>query len=371
MTKENTATNPALPTPKGQADHEFYFQFPGVYGLQGNTVTILINVPARSLARLLSLDNPSHTLKRSQREINHSRVRKFVKYLTDAATNGTPFIIPALTGNCNCHIDFQPIGNTMAGIAKIPMDAVINLFDGQHRAFGTMEFISNYDISLYVPILLTEELTLETRKQFFSDINNNASKPSATINMVYDGRNAMAQMMVGMLSRHSVFSEITDFENNIVPAKKSYFISFKAICDSTSKFIGEGENRLSEDNIEAIWQSWIYLTAIDEIKNSAHQNQYKKDYIQFHAVMINAFGYAIAELLKANTVNSVISMVENLAVNTDTWQKESFFLNENWSGVCVDYSGNRPVIIANAAGQRAAAAHLINAIKRGSFESNR
>jgi len=371
MTKTETTASAILPAPQGQAEHEYYFQFPAVYGQQGNTVTLLMNVPARMLERVLSHDNFGHTLERSQREINNVRVRKFIRYLTDAAEKGTPFIIPALTGNCESSIKFEPIGNTTAGIARIPMDAVVKLFDGQHRATGIMEFISNYDIDLNVPILLTEQLSLDTRKQFFSDINNNASKPSATINMVYDGRNDTAQMMVDILRRHNVFNIITDFENNVVPAKKPYFVSFKAICDATAKFIGEGENRLTSESIEALWQSWVYLTAIDEIRNGTNQNEYKKDYIQFHAVMINAFGYAVADLLKNNDLNAVIAMIETLAVNCDTWQKEEFYLIKNWTGVCVDDSGERPVIMANVAGQRAAAARLVDVIKRGSFEPGR
>ncbi|EGH9360812.1 DGQHR domain-containing protein [Salmonella enterica] len=363
--KENTFKQSAT---KYQAEQKHFFQFPGVCGFQGGTQTIMLNVPARTLARVLSRDSQGHALERSQREINNTRVKKFINYLTDAAKKGTPFIVPALIGNCDSDIEFEPIGNTMAGIVRIPMDAKIKLFDGQHRASGIIEFIENYDITLSVPILLTEKLSLDVRKQFFSDINNNASKPSATINMAYNGRDEIAQTMVNILQNHEVFSSTTDFEHNVVPAKKPFFISFKAVCDATKKFIGSGDNKLSSENIEAIWQSWIYLTGLDDIRHGTKQHEYKKDYIQFHGVMINAFGYAVADLLKDNDVNKVVSLIETLSMSTDNWQKEKYFLIENWTGVCVDASKDNPVIIANVQGQRSAAMRLISLIKNGSFE---
>ncbi|ENG8827674.1 DGQHR domain-containing protein [Salmonella enterica] len=362
-TKPETLT-PELPVSIAQAEKQCFFEYPATWGLQGGTETIMMSVPASSLARLLVSDNYGHTLERSQRELNKGRVKKFYQYLVDAATNGTPFIIPPLVGNCDCDVEMMCIGNSTVGSVRFPMNANIKLFDGQHRAEGIKEFIRDYNISLYIPIMLTIKLPLKTRQQFFSDINNNVSKPAATINMVYDGRDDVAQMMVTFLRKHNVFSVITDFEHNIVPSKAFYYVSFKALCDATSKFIGEGDNRLCDEDVQSIWQSWINLTAIDDIRSGTKQNEYKKDYIQFHAVMVVAYGYAIQRLLKEHSPQEVTKLIDDLSINTDTWEREEFFLIKNWGGICVDTSKDRPTILANTPAQRAAAGKLVEAIKR-------
>ncbi|GHO15857.1 hypothetical protein MY011_20900 [Escherichia coli] len=90
-------------------------------------------------------------------------------------------------------------------------------------------------------------LPLKTRQQFFSDINNNVSKPSATINMAYNGRDDIAQGMISFLTQHTVFADITDFEHNVVPLKSNMWVSFKALTDATSKFARTAINNLKWD----------------------------------------------------------------------------------------------------------------------------
>lgn len=346
---------------------ECYFEFPASRGLQGDTLILLMNVPGRTLARVLASDNYGHTLERSQRELNKSRVKKFYEYLVAAAENKEPFIIPPLVGNCASHVEFEEFGNTNVGVVRFPMDAEIKLFDGQHRGAGITMFCREYDTPLFVPLMMTLQLPLKTRQQFFSDINNNVSKPSAAINMAYNGRDQVAQTMVSFLSTHSVFSEITDFEHSVVPAKSDLWISFKAIGDATAKFAGNGDDALSTGDIYDFWEAWLKLTAIEGIRHGVSPAEYKRDYIQFHAVMINAFGYAVQELLRRRPAHIIVQMIEELVTKATMTELEDFFLISSWDGVCADASKERATVIASVPAQKAAAQRLAMAITAGTF----
>ncbi|EAA0956817.1 DGQHR domain-containing protein [Salmonella enterica subsp. enterica serovar Typhimurium] len=346
---------------------EYYFEFPASRGLQGDTLILLMNVPGRALSRVLASDNYGHTLERSQRELNKSRVKKFYEYLVAAAENKEPFIIPPLVGNCASHVEFEEFGNTNVGVVRFPMDAEIKLFDGQHRGAGITMFCREYDTPLFVPLMMTLQLPLKTRQQFFSDINNNVSKPSAAINMAYNGRDQVAQTMVSFLSTHSVFSEITDFEHSVVPAKSDLWISFKAIGDATAKFAGNGDDALSTGDIYDLWEAWLKLTAIDGIRHGVSPAEYKRDYIQFHAVMINAFGYAVQELLRHRPAHIIVQMIEELVTKATMTELEDFFLISSWDGVCADASKERATVIASVPAQKAAAQRLAMAITEGTF----
>ncbi|MDX7393860.1 DGQHR domain-containing protein [Citrobacter freundii] len=346
---------------------EYYFEFPASRGLQGDTLILLMNVPGRTLSRVLASDNYGHTLERSQRELNKSRVKKFYEYLVAAAENKEPFIIPPLVGNCASHVEFEEFGNTNVGVVRFPMDAEIKLFDGQHRGAGITMFCREYDTPLFVPLMMTLQLPLKTRQQFFSDINNNVSKPSAAINMAYNGRDQVAQTMVSFLSTHSVFSEITDFEHSVVPAKSDLWISFKAIGDATAKFAGNGDDALSTADIYDLWEAWLKLTAIDGIRHGVSPAEYKRDYIQFHAVMINAFGYAVQELLRHRPAHIIVQMIEELVTKATMTELEDFFLISSWDGVCADASKERATVIASVPAQKAAAQRLAMAITAGTF----
>lgn len=346
---------------------DYFFEFPASRGLQGKTMTLMMTVPARTLTRVLASDNIGSTLERSQREINPTRVKKFYEYLVAAHENKEPFIIPPLVGNCNSEIEFQEFGNTNVGVVRFPMDAEIKLFDGQHRAAGITEFCRTFGEPISVPLMLTHQLPLKTRQQFFSDINNNVSKPSAAINMAYNGRDDVAQGMVQFLSQHTVFSEITDYEHNIVPAKSNLWVSFKALSDATAKFSGSGGDALQAGDVYDVWEAWLKLTAVDDIRHGVVPAEYKRDYIQFHAVMINAFGYAMQELLKHYPVRSIVLMIEELTSKATSFDLENFFMISNWGGICANTEKERATVIASVPAQKAAAVKLAQAITTKSF----
>lgn len=347
---------------------DYFFEFPASRGLQGKTMTLMMTVPARTLTRVLASDNIGSTLERSQREINPTRVKKFYEYLVAAHENKEPFIIPPLVGNCNSEIEFQEFGNTNVGVVRFPMDAEIKLFDGQHRAAGITEFCRTFGEPISVPLMLTHQLPLKTRQQFFSDINNNVSKPSAAINMAYNGRDDVAQGMVQFLSQHTVFSEITDYEHNIVPAKSNLWVSFKALSDATAKFSGSGGDALQAGDVYDAWEAWLKLTAVDDIRHGVVPAEYKRDYIQFHAVMINAFGYAMQELLKHYPVRSIVLMIEELTSKATSFDLENFFMISNWGGICANTEKERATVIASVPAQKAAAVKLAQAITAKSFK---
>ncbi|EBV3515706.1 hypothetical protein DOC58_24575, partial [Salmonella enterica subsp. enterica serovar Typhi] len=63
---------------------DYFFEFPASRGLQGNTVVLMMTVPARALTRVLASDNHGNTLERSQRELNPARAKKLAVAMTHA-----------------------------------------------------------------------------------------------------------------------------------------------------------------------------------------------------------------------------------------------------------------------------------------------
>ncbi|MDP0941398.1 hypothetical protein Q6253_29625, partial [Klebsiella quasipneumoniae] len=53
------------------------------------------------------------------------------------------------------------------------------------------------------------------------------------------------------------------------------------------------------------------LTGLDDIRQGTNQAEYKREYIQFHAVMIKAFGYAVQRLSEGRGVRGVTLMIED------------------------------------------------------------
>lgn len=120
-------------------------------------------------------------------------------------------------------------------------------------------------------------------------------------------------------------------------------------------------SEITKNQSVAIWSSWAYLIGLTEENNRVYDSDYRKEYIKFHGVMINAFSFAVCELLKEkNSIDDVVAKINSAVCVIDDSKRERFFLIENWKGICVD--PERGTIKADLKSQRAAGAHLVNFI---------
>lgn len=83
--------------------------------------------------------------------------------------------------------------------------------------------------------------------------------------------------------------------------------------------------------------------------------------------MINAFGYAIQELLRRRPALIIVQMIEELVTKSTMIELEDFFLISSWDGVCADASKERATVIASVPAQKTAAQRLSMAISTGTF----
>lgn len=345
---------------------KYTWNIPAIRSFQAGEIQYSLVIPMRQLKRLLAFDNSQQVMSRSQRELNKNRAKKISQYLIESFDSKSSYIIPPLVGNIDSDIEFDEIGDdTRIGILKIPMDADITLFDGQHRAYGIIEFCKQRNVSDNISITLTENLNLETRQQFFSDINSNASKPSAAINLAYNNREDYSHLTRYWVKEIKVISEWVDYEHNVIPSKSNMLVSFKALYDATKRIFnaptGDILSEATKTQAVAIWSSWAYLTGLTEEHNKIHSLDYRKEHITFHGVLINAFSFAVCELLKeGKCIEDVITKINGTACIVNEAKRDAFFLIENWKGICVD--PERGTIRADLKSQRAAGNHLLSFI---------
>ncbi|MGL3998869.1 DNA sulfur modification protein DndB [Pantoea eucalypti] len=346
-----------------------HFTYPCFIGVQGGQKIITIQVPFSHVERLLVCDNTGHVLERSQRERSMKRVNDFAKYLLDAVEHDKPFIVPPLIGNCDGELQIDLWGETFLGQVTFPMEARTVLFDGQHRQGGIVQAVKcDPRLATHkVTIVLTQNLDLPTRQQFFSDINSNASKPSASINLAYNRSNEVSQLVKEVISSHPLLLKKTDFERPVVTGKiNNYYVSYKAVCDATSRFIAflsDDDAETIESKLFSIWSAWVKFSHLGQGTEIAYAS-YKSWFVTFHAVSIVGFGFAMKILLERNSLTEVIAMLENMKSDTCNAQSD-YFEHENWKGICVNPdTGN---IIATVKAQKAVGLKLAATIQSGSF----
>lgn len=89
-------------------------------------------------------------------------------------------------------------------------------FKGQTRSRGIIDYISaRKDSPDATTLLLTVGLPLETRQQFFSDINNNSSKPATPISMDYNHKDPLNALVRQIVSDTPALRARVDYEHKL------------------------------------------------------------------------------------------------------------------------------------------------------------
>lgn len=321
---------------------DFSFTLPATRGIQGGNIVYMISMPMRSLARIVKRDDADEVMDRSQREANKKRAQSIADYIKNAKNSKSAYIIPSLIGNVDQDIEFIPSElSDFVGVVKIPMSANIKLFDGQHRELGIDIFIrNNFNCSDTVSLMLTENITLDLRQQFFSDINNNASKPAAAISMAYNNKDPLTALAMQLAENVPGLKGYVDFEHNVVPVKSSKLISFKALYDATKKMLclrgTSAPGKPDSENALMLWSAWSKLMCWEDLAADDAAREYRKSALGLHGVMINAVGMATAAMLKNHTPAAVANMIEIAAQPGAEIHHIDSFTHSEWSGICVD-----------------------------------
>ncbi|MDU1199064.1 DGQHR domain-containing protein [Kluyvera ascorbata] len=321
---------------------EHVFQFPAVRTDQGGRVQYMLSAPMSMLKRILAFDAAGDVMSRSQRELNAARAKKITRYLTDGYDNNGCYLLPTLVGNIDAEVKFVEAAGVGGGLGTlhIPMDADIRLFDGQHRSRGIIDFMNlRREATDKITLLLTVGISLKTRQQFFSDINNNASKPATAISMAYNHKDPVNDLVLQVVNSNAVLHGRVDFEHNVVPSKCDLLISFKAIHDATRKMFGlKPKDDIKDDTRQAavmLWKAWTDVLRWEWMVENIGPAAYRSQYIGTHGVMINAIGVATAMMLEHYSPVALRQLLLDTS-RAQVAEDLELFAHANWQGVCID-----------------------------------
>ena len=197
------------------------YTFPATKGSQANKEFFTATIPFKYLVRLFRFNEESVPADlRCQRKLSEARAGSIAEYIL---SNPDTFIIPAITASCDRSMTFEALSQEHSiGLLQIPIDACLLINDGQHRRRGIeLALRENPDLAdQAVSVTLFYDQGLHASQQMFADINSNASKPSGSINALYDLRNPYSRWVLNILEQRPAIKVRIDMEA-ASPAKTS------------------------------------------------------------------------------------------------------------------------------------------------------
>ena len=241
----------------------FTFTFPVIRGIQSGREYYVTMVPMKLVPTLfLFNDERLPPEMRAQRLLNKSRVPSITRYLVENVDNYT---FSSLTASIDKMVEFIPIPqndpNSKIGYITIPAETRIIINDGQHRRAAIAEAIRQKPDLAYetISVVFYIDTGLERSQQMFSDLNRYASKPSGSINILYDNRDEFARLVLNLIKEIPIFNENVDFEKTSISNRSRKLFTLNSIYRANKSLLNSIKG--SDDYLKQVAiEFWTEIT---------------------------------------------------------------------------------------------------------------
>jgi len=309
--------------------------FPAMHGRMGNRDFYVTMVKLNLIPKIFSFHDWTELPpeQRAQRVLQKGRIPEIAKYILD---NEDGYLFSSLTASFNGDENFRPSSESDdIGILELPLDSQFVINDGQHRMAAIMEALKqnaglgNETIS----VVLFPFEDLDRMQQMFSDLNRTVKVTSKSLNILYDHRDLLAQVVLTAIERVSLFKNLVDKDRVSLPLRSPKLFTLSAIYDASRELIGDvtPENQdIKGGMINDYWEAvganirqWRQVQT-GEIRPS----ELRAEYINSHAVILWGLGVMGESLIEKYPMNWQSKLVRLAEID---WRRTS----KEWQGICM------------------------------------
>lgn len=283
----------------------FEYVFPAIRGVQAGREFFVSMCPLRLIAKVFLFDEDELVPElRAQRVLNRGRLPEIARYIVN---NTDSYVFSALTASIDGAVQFEVSDESShaerMGLLRVPMTARFVINDGQHRRaaieLALRERPELADESIAVVFFL--DAGLERSQQMFADLNRYAVRPSPSIGVLYDHRDALAELTRLVVLKSPVFRDLVEMERSTLAVRSRKLFTLSAIYSATSALLANNESEPTdrESLARAYWEAVADVIpdwhAVRARKLSA--GEVRRDFIHSHGIALQALGRAGSALL--------------------------------------------------------------------------
>ena len=304
-------------------DAAFEYVFPAVRGIQAAREYYISMCPLRLIPKLFLFDDEELMPElRAQRVLNRSRIPEIADYIV---SNRDSYVFSAITASIDGAVKFEPLGESgevsRIGSLRVDMSSRFIVNDGQHRRTAIEEAIKRDpklgDETLAVVFFLDRGLS--RCQQMFADLNRHAIRPARSLGLLYDHRNALAQLSRLVVSKSKAFIGLVEMERSNLSERSRKLFTLSAIYSGNSALIGNRE--ITDIQKEALrcaefWdEAAMYIPEWGLVRQSKMTaGEVRREFIHSHAIVLQALGMVGERLLQQpkNQWNETLKRLEKI-----------------------------------------------------------
>ena len=319
-----------------------YMSFPAMRGRMGSRNYYVAMLPLGVIPRLFKFQDWAELAPqaRAQRRLNAKRIPEITRYIIDHEDD---WLFSSLTASFEAEEHFIPSEmDPNLGILQLPLAVVFLINDGQHRRAAIVEALrqnrtlENQTIS----VVLFGRESLERDQQMFSDLNRTVQKTSRSLDILYDHRDPMNSITLGVAEAVPLFSRRVEQDAVSLAVKSAKFVTLSSLYDANVELLGRIPESATSDEVETKAEStaidfWSSVT--DNIREwaairdgSLRPAESRSEYIHSHAVGFWAIGSAGGGLRRQSPDPAEWKGKLALLSKID-WRRT----NPEWQGICM------------------------------------
>lgn len=332
------------------------YEFTAIRGVQAGAAYFVIMVPLKLVPRIFRFDDEAIPAPlRAQRTLNRARVPAIARYITE---HSTEYILSSLCACIDGEMAFEAAADDgplrSVGRLKIGMSATILINDGQHRRAAIEEAIKERPHlgDETISVVVFADRGLQRSQQMFADLNMHAVRPTASIRLLYNHRDALARLSRAVVDAVPLFRDFTDLEKTSISNRSLKLFTLSSVHQATAELIGKSRSGqvAPEDEALAI-RFWNGVIAqMPDWQRVATRDvaacELRRDYVHAHGVAVQAIASAGARLIAAHPRDwekrlSGLRKVDWSRANTALWEGRALIAGK------VNRSKNNVLLVAN------------------------
>lgn len=332
------------------------YQFTAMRGIQAGRAYYVLMCPMRLVPKLFRFDDEALPPElRAQRVLNRNRVPQISRYIVEHLDE---YILSSLCASVDGDIEFEPVEPSgpmrSVGVLRIGMSATILINDGQHRRAAIEEaLIERPELGdESISIVLFADSGLARSQQMFADLNVHAIRPTKSIRLLYDHRDAMAKLVLDVVQTIPLFREFTDLEKSSISNRSYKLLTLSSLHQASVHFLGNPPaETLGDSHRSALIEFWTAV--IDGMPDwqrvankTALAHELRQSYVHAHGIALQALAVAGAKVRQvhpkdwAKRLRSLKS-VDWARSNTQVWEGRALV------GGRINKSGSSITLVAN------------------------
>jgi len=305
------------------------YSFPALRGIQAGREYYSAMVKLKVIPEIFRFNESEVPPQlRSQRVLNKARIPEIAQYILK---NPRDYVFSSITVSISdASVKFIPVGskssNSKVGKLVVPMEAKVIVNDGQHRRAAIEEALKenprlgNETIS----VVFFLDAGLKRSQQMFADLNRHAVRPTKSLSILYDGREAFAQSVRNITDTVPIFKGLTDLEKTSISNRARKMFTLSSVYQGTAALLGKKNKKkpITKEEESLACEYWNEVTEnISEwklvIKGDVVSSALRSDFVHAHGIALHALGIAGHTLIE---------------VYPDSWKNQLKKINEiDWS----------------------------------------